>query len=690
MGNLPATQPNYGKKLTFVLILLIMSAFFFSGCSSQMLLDGDTPVDPLVPEGSSSGILGFFGNLTAGREVNDLVVGPDGDRVLVAPQDNKVYLLHQDGRILWEAPLGGEAFKLAPSPRNPSFGLVTREGKVVFFDDEFQLRAERDLKRNILDFAVSEDGVMAAALTRPPVEGAGGEEGLLHLMDNRGFVIWEVPVPLSPQGPYDLHLSREGEGILFIGGVSGQAALLWYDLQGELLWSKEGYSRAALSLAGDVVAAVQGPLLVVYDKQGNRKWGYDSTEVNLSHVMVSQNGHYVLGYSSYSTGQDNLFYFPARGETPPWKARVPAQSHIALSESGKEVVVTSWQHYLEDFTLVSVFNSQGEEVRALQMAGRGKKSALSPDGGTLVLSSDDGTIFFLDLLNESLADTHRTPRPPGYRPAAQGGGHSYVTLYFYNDTASELIPVSRKLPGGESTPERALQELIKGPRLGSGLSRTLPREVKVTAHIQGSTAFINLPGPLATLGGTAQMEGLANSLIYSFSHFPQISWVQFLVEGSTEGTPQGDIDFSRPIPVRRPGMSPGRQVLYTPVLSGSRYYLKVEEVALVSRDRADLAEKLLGKLLQDNRAFFPSDMDVNSVELAGDRAQVDFSANMEALGQLLLDPDRSELLLDAVTYTLSENFGLVQVEILINGLTSEETMPQLHRTIERPIFINPE
>jgi spore germination protein GerM len=668
------------------LSLLIFSAIFFSGCSARITRSDETPVEPIVPEGPSTGLLSYFGNLTAGRDINELMVLLGGEEVLVLPQDQRIYLLHQDGRILWETSLKGEAFKAIPSKRDSSFALVTREGKVVFFDAGHQVKAERNLQRQIVDFALAEDDSLAALLTLSP---GSGQEAMLHLVDNRGFLLWEIPVAVSSQGPYDLHVSRQGEGIAFIGLLEGEPGLLWYSLKGELLWHKPGFSRLSLSLTGDVAAAIQGPLLMVFDSRGARRWGYDNTGVNLSHVMVSQDGRCVLAYSTYTTGQENLFYFPARGDTLPWKARVPAQSTISLSASGDEVVVTSWRHYLEEFTLVSVFNNRGQAGPTLQVAGRGKKAALSPRGNTLVLSSDDGAIFFLNLKDETLNIRHNT-RPPTYAPAAPGRNRESVTLYFYNEHATELIPVSRRIGEGDGRLERALEELLKGPRLGSGLNRTIPRDAGITVEIRENTAYISLPDVLASLGGSAQTEGLINSIVYTCSHFSEISWVQFLVDGEPGGLLNGKIDISRPLPLRRPGSSPGRQVMYIPVLSGNRYYLRIQEVFLLAQNRRELAEKLLGKLLQENRAFFPQDMRVLSVTISGDTAKADFQINQEILGQLLRDADRSELLLDAVTLTISENFALRQVEVLINGLSSDKTLPSLLRTIARPLLINPE
>lgn len=690
MENFADSKANYANFKRITLILLIFSAIFFSGCSAPP--GGEVPVEPIIPEGSSTGLLSYFGSVTAGSEINDLVASYDGQEVLVAPPDNRVYLLQQQGRVLWEATLGGEAFRLAPSPVDPSFALATREGEVIFYDAEHQVMAERNLERKILDFSLAEDGSVAAALTLPPGEEAVGEGALLHLVDNRGFLLWEIPVYIDPKGPHDLHVSRQGEGVAFIGRHEEEPALMWHNLKGELLWEEVGLTRVAVSLTGDVVAAVKGPLLVVYDRNGNRKWAYDDNDVSLSDVLVSQNGQYVLAYSSYSTGQDNLFYFPARGDADPWKARVPAQSKISLSASGEDVVISSWKHYLEEFTLVSVYNAQGEETNSLQIAGRGRRVSLSPDGSTLVLSSDDGTIFFLDLKDEALMETRHPTSPPVYVPAVTGSDQEYVSLYFYDDNARVLIPVSRKVPSGEAGLKRVLAELIKGPRLGSGLSRTLPRDVEVSVEIMKNTAYIDLPAALVSVGGSAQAQGLVNSLLYSSSHFPEVNWVQFQVEGGEGDIQSSYYDFSRPIPVRRPGMSPGRQVLYTPVLSDNRYYLTVTEVSLQARDRQDLADSLLSKLLDDNRTFFSRDMYVKSVLINGEKAQVDFAADPDELQKLLRDPDRSELLLDAVTLTLAENFALNKVEVLINGFRSqsEQSFPQLMRTIERPIFINPE
>ncbi len=675
-----------------ILFFLLVSAIFFSGCSLRSPGGEHPPIEPVVPEDSSSGLLSYYGNITAGREINDLVVPPGGEEVLVAPQGNKVYLLHQDGRILWEKTLQGEAFMLESASTSKAFALATREGKVVFFDEEKQVTGERVLDREIVDFALSEDGRQTALLTLPSEDGALGSDALLHLLDNRGFSLWEKPVTIDLDAPQNLHLSREGEGMVFIGrNDDGRPGLVFYDLKGQLLWQKEGYTGVSMSSEGHVVAAIAGPLVTVYDQQGNRKWGYDNTDVNLSHVLVSPDGSTVLTYSSYSTGQDNLFYFSTHGERPPWKLRVPAQSEIAVSALGEEVVVTTWQHYLEEFTLVSVIDTKGQEINALQVAGRGKKTALSPDGSVMVLSSDDGSIFFLDVRGGNMMGQPQGKEAPRYRPAVEANAGEYTTLYFYNDQASALIPVSRKIDPTDLRLERAVEELIKGPRLGSGLSRTIPRDAAIQVERRENTIIIDLPKELAFIGGSSQREGLVNSLMYTISHFPQASWIQFLVEGNLMEAGENGMDLSRPIPVRRPGLVPGRQVLYTPTLSGNRYYLNIREVSLRSSSRHELAQNLLEELIYTNRAFFPADLEVAGITFSVDslKAQVNFSANISTLEPLLLDPDRSELLIDAVTYTLSENLSLNNVEILINGLRSER-FPFLIREINRPFFVNPE
>lgn len=680
------------RKIRLNMLILLVSAIFFSGCTLRAPGGEDPPVEPVVPEDSSKGLLSYYGNITAGREINDLVAAPGGEKVLVAPQDKKVYLLHQDGRILWEKTLPGEAFKVVLSAAANTFALATREGRVIFFDEKRQVTGERPLERAITDFAVSEDGSQAAVLTLPSEEGFPRGEAILHLLDNRGFSLWEKPVIIDPDVPPNLYVSRGGKGLVFIGkNEKGRSSLVFYDLKGELQWEKEGYTAVSMSLEGQIVAAVSGHLVTVFDSVGNRKWGYDNTDVSLNQVKVSPNGKAVLAYSSFSTGQDNLFYFSAAGERPPWKVRVPAQSDIAVSASGEEVVVTTWQHYLEEFTLVSVIDAKGREINALQVAGRGKKAALAPDGSVLVLSSDDGSIFFLDVKGGSVMGQPQGSASPRYRPAAEGNAGDYVSLYFYNDQANALIPVSRKIVSGDLRLERAVEELIKGPRLGSGLSRTIPRDAAVRVERRENTVIIDLPKALASIGGAAQMEGLFNSIIYTVSHFPQANWIQFLVDGSTMESTINGLDLSRPIPVRRPGMAPGRQVLYAPTLSGNRFYLALREVSLRSPDRQHLAEELLEELISDNRAFFPADLNIEKVTFTKDTlgASANFSANSMTLEPLLLDPDRSELLIEAVTYTLSENFSLQEVEILINGKTMEGT-PLLFRSIKRPFFVNPE
>ncbi len=674
----------------FLVIILLLS--LLSGCFTGRSTEAEQPIEPITPQGSPvAGFLGHYISSTSRGGISSLALTSAGNKALIAPKDNKAYLLDKEGHLLWEKTMGGEVFKTAITPTGEVFSIATREGEVIFLGSQNEVTGEVKLERQIIDFTLSDDGYMAAILSYSLVPEK--ERGLLHLINNEGEIIWERTVEINPERPTNLAIGRYGNGLAFIGEAEGEPYLAWFDLQGNHIWRKEGYTGVSLSAGARIVAAIKGRELTVFDRFGTKKWSYDDTEVNLTHVYTSGNGDSILAYSAYSTGQDNLFYFSSDGESSPWKRRVPAQSEISISGSGGIVSVASWRHYREEFTQVTIFDGMGQEINSLQVAGRGQQADLSREGNVLVLGSDDGSIFFLDVLGDGGEEPSRfSYGAPVYKPAEDTpDGEKYIRLFFYDQRAETLIPVSRRVPEGDLL-ARALDELSRGPRLGSGLLRTISGDVTKATDIYNGTAYISLPPALMEIGAAAQFEAAISSILYTVSQFPQVNYIQFLVDGEVdERLGEGELDISRPLPARKPGSSPGRQVIYSPVISENRYYLTMKEVALRGSGNSELAVNLLEELIDSNRAFFPADMSVSKVEFQGDKAEVDLSANIQSLYVLLSDPNRADLILEGITFTISENFGVDFVEILINGEKySMPELPKLSREIRRPFYINPE
>ncbi len=679
-------EGNYKKIKKYVFFAVFLSILLFSsGCVPGQTGEEGFPVEPATPQERFSATFfeQYITHVYRG-EINDLLITTRGERVLLAPENNKIYLLDRKGRLVWEHSLENEAWRVAASSEGDVFFVVGRGGEVLFLSEDKEILGEIKLGREVFEVALSEDGRKAALITFSETE------VLLHLVNYQGQVIWEREIFINPEGKRTLSITTEHNSIIFTGQGEDANVLVQYNLDGSFSWQRRGYAAAEFLSSGKV-AAIKDSKLILLNHYGRELWRYD-TNINLTHIHTAQESDDILVYGAYSMGEDNLYYFSAEGLLS-WSRRVPAQSEVFIAAAGHKVAVVSWRHYREELTGVLLYDAFGEEVGRYQIAGRGQKAVFSGDGDVLVLADQEGNVFLSDLRDlksENLASL--TAKPPTYKPVLfSEGGHNYTLLFFYNDQAEILLPVSRRAPLAFS-PAQAIKELIRGPRLGSGLLRTLPGETEIKTELQGNTIYIDLPESLEDVaGGAFQSEAIIRSLLYTVSQFPQVDRVQFLIEGERqERFAQGPAVFYS-FSARKPGSAPGRQVIFEPVISGNRYYLAMREVALWSFDTCELAADLLAELFTSNEEFFPTYFAINRVDLEGETARIDLKADLGELYLFLSDPHRAELLLEAIIFTIAENFAVKRVELLINGRSYEHPdLPQLTREISRPFFINPE
>ncbi len=677
---------NYKKIKKYFLSIVLMSVLLFSsGCVPSQSGREGFPVEPVTPQESFSAAFfeQYITHVYRG-EINDLLVTTGGERVLLATEDNKIYFLDRKGRLVWEHSLTTEAWKIAASSDGDIFFIVSRGGEVLFLSEDKEVLGEIKLEREVLDFVFSEDGSKAALIT------SSETEVLLHLLDYQGQVIWEREIFIHPATKSTLSIATRHNSLIFTGQREGINFLVQHKLDGSFSWQAQGFASAAFLSSGKV-AAIKDTKLVLLDRYGRELWHHD-TGANLTHVHTARESDDILVYSAHLMGEDNLYYFSAAGNLS-WSRRVPAQSEIFIADTGSKVAVVSWRHYREEVTSVILYNAYGEDIGRYQIAGRGQRAVFSGEGEILVLADQGGNVFLSDLRDLRGEDFFPPiAKKPTYKPVLfLEDGYNHIRLFFYNEQAEVLLPVSRRVPL-DFSPAQAIKELIRGPRLGSGLVRTIPRETRIKTELQGSTIYIDLPGVLKeAVGGAVQAEAIIHSLLYTVSQFSQVERVQFLIEGERqERFGQGPAIFHS-FSARKPGSAPGRQVIFEPVVLGNRYYLVMREVALRSFDTCELAEDLLSELFASNREFFPTNFAVNRVDLEREIARVDLRADLGELYLFLSDPYRAELLLEAITFTIAENFTVERVELLINGRRYEHPdLPQLTREISRPFFINPE
>lgn len=112
-----------------------------------------------------------------------------------------------------------------------------------------------------------------------------------------------------------------------------------------------------------------------------------------------------------------------------------------------------------------------------------------------------------------------------------------LTLYFCLPAGEKIfyLPVTRVVPAvnEEELARVALQELLAGPRRGSGLFSDLPPELgakEITRDEQG--LVVNFNSALSAYrGGVAGAENMLNQIILTLTELPGVEKVQLLVEG---------------------------------------------------------------------------------------------------------------------------------------------------------------
>jgi len=126
-----------------------------------------------------------------------------------------------------------------------------------------------------------------------------------------------------------------------------------------------------------------------------------------------------------------------------------------------------------------------------------------------------------------------------------------LRLYFAKDDASGFLIEKRKvtLAPGESVYQRALQEIVAGPRQGA--APIAPEGVPVpTVFVRGATAYVDLPEAYGELGlGTTGETLLIYGMAYTLIDQGPVEEVRFLYKGEPAVT-LGHLSLLEPI--RRP------------------------------------------------------------------------------------------------------------------------------------------
>lgn len=248
-------------------------------------------------------------------------------------------------------------------------------------------------------------------------------------------------------------------------------------------------------------------------------------------------------------------------------------------------------------------------------------------------------------------------------------------LYFLGPNKAYYVMVTREGPFTLAVARRALEEMIAGPRPGSGLLRSMPEGMQLlNIYIEGGICFVDLNKSFVDQGA-GQAEAMA--VVLALTEFSTIDQVQFLVGGTPVGLPgSGDVG-----PVPRPayvnyenpyGLDPAQAValpVYLATPDGQHVFQMVRLVPKTER----VAQATIEEMIKGPSAGYqgvalspiPAGTQIRSISREGSTIVVDFSA------EFLQAPNR-RLAVDALALGMTDllpgvPLGVDSVRISVEG-----------------------
>jgi len=699
----PGNNCRYFLKISLLLLLLPALLFNYAcsppGSYSQNELE-EPPVEPIVTGLESTGddmlLRGRFSVVNPEMKIFSLAVSNSGRDILFSSDDRAVHMLDDHGRLKWEVVFEGLPVAAELSDSGYYTAVGTDDGKVHFLQKEGQILWEKSFTGAVEQIAFSPEGNFLAVAIKD-------ESGSYRLygLDRWGSLLWE-----RETGPVvQLYLLTENNKLYYLEknqeGEQEQSTFTALK-NGELLWNKKA-SAADVSGNEEFAVLYNNNILYFYSLEDEAAprvlWSYP-LGVEISLLELTEKGEHILAYSAFPSTGSNLFAFHWEGSLF-WEKKIPSGSLLQISRSGKRIVASSWQEYSEDFSSVLVFNKNGDILQETEMASRIEKISLSRYGNILALAGDEGNIFIMDIPS---ADFLQETESPEDAPEAGKELYSpvtftslaeelYITLYFYDESATRLVPVSRSIKNTPQVLQAAVNELVKGPRRLSGLSRTIPKDAVIEVTCEEGIAFVDLPEELNQLGDPRQIKGIIDSLVLTISQFPSVEGIRFLVEGKEERLfGAGGFKIDGVFPSRPPGKN--KTMLYLPYRSGGRYFLLPREAVQLG-DKFNTPGDLLKILLEESRRFLPVAPELKEIKASKEEIILDWDASFQQLFPPEGTPEEktlAALFLDSILLTLGNNYQQNRVVIYVEGepWKPPSGYPSPVMEFSYPFYINPE
>lgn len=677
------------------LILLLLSVLLLSSaCTPKAPSSQDAPVEPVVSGLESSGDLflrGRFSVVNPEMTVHALAISSSGKEIIFSLDSRSINMLDDQGHLMWEFISDGIPVCADLTSDGRYVAVGTDLGKLSFLRNDGHVLWEIPLEGRPSHLVLDPEGDCLAVSIEE-------EDGyMLYYIDKWGTLLRKMKTDMI----LDLKFLPGGELYYLEKGDDTNKLVL---LSREDVLLEEEALLASVSSCGNFAVTYTGDLLKFFslgETASPTLLSSYSINIEISWLDITERGEQVLAYSAFSGGSNNFFAFHKDGYVL-WKKRIPDGSLLQTSFDGERILVSSWQEYSDDFSMVLVLDKSGNTLQKIEMASRIEKMALAGDGTILALAGSDGNIFILDIpapgMRYDEMEIAGDSEEDGeiYRPVVfeRSGDEFYLTLYFYDEHAVHLIPVNRNVKRTLGVLQVAVNELVKGPRFHSGLSRTIPKGMTIDVAQKEGLAEISLPEALNRLGGASQITGIIDSLLFTVSQFASVEGIRFLVDGQySESFGAEGFVIGQVFPPRHP-LANKRMLLYLPYRSGERYYLLPRE-AIQLGGKFNTPDDLIRVLLEESSSFLPEVPELNKITVLPEEIVLDWGPSFKKLfppGENPKEKALADLFLDALLLTLTNNLEPDQLVFLVEG---EEWNPPseyspLNRTIKRPFYINPE
>ena len=685
-------------SVTIVLVTLVL---FFSGCASNNRLTGKgNPIEPIAPgsdNGEAQALQGGFSVRSSDVQIRDMDVTRSGSQTLVATASRGIYLLEGDGNLRWELGLNSDPLVTYMDPEGRYLAVGTAGGKFQMMYPDQSDRVTKEFARPVDLISVSEDGETILVRNSNHTTEASEEseeQDALVLFDKQQDIRWEQSFPRV------LDAKIAGEYV-FVNWLEDDEPILgMFDIDGEQIWERRERNLMTLDTDGTTLISVSDNEVFRYNRRGAEIWSY-TAKGTVARVIVADDGsHLAVVVIDEATQNEQLHYLTAAGEKL-WDMRLPDESDVLLSPNGSQIIVSSWRQYRDDSTQVIIYNERGQEMNTLGVAGRAQKMVLADRTSILVLGLGDGRIYYLNVRDRSTQGSDMISEelekglghyyiPVSYERAA---GESLISLFFFDDMAQNLIPVTRRVERTSSLLRSSIDELIRGPVRGSLLNRTIPKDADIQVVFENGIVQLDLPKELDEMAGTTNLTGILDSLLLTVSQFPTVEKIQYTVAGQEQETfGQEGLLIDELYTPRRFGRLDGERQIFVPTQSGNRYYLRSTTREFLPLKDSALIETLVRYVLAESGPFFSYNLELRSVTVENNIVKIDLSESFnQHLENNAESAAKAAMLRDAIGLTLAESH-YPQIEITVNGSsprTSELYLPW-SMVVSRPYFVNME